>query len=472
MGIKLFVPSLEFKAIKSILMGDEKTSSIVYSRLSKEFFHHGPTKEAYQRITAILRSSGDFPTWDALCSDPIISESARLILKANEEKPIRKYSEKSVENLLGTLDMYRKCRGLYNAAKLIEQNLEADRIDADKVTEELSNMVSHIRTGSDSEHLIYHIGKNNNSTQLVRELLDNSKKQFVPTGFRVFDDKNGGFPYGSLVLVAATTGAGKTTMANQLFINMTTKEYTDCVLVSLEMSEDRIMSRVLGNLGELPVTKVTQKRLSPDEKKVMTATYRKLVNKLKVNKTRYSIFSPKRGVTIEDVFAILRPYNYKVTLVDYIGLLEGADGDDQWKQLSKIARVAKVYAEATGNIVILLAQLNDEGKLKYSKGPAEHADIAWFWKGSDEQEDVSTLEIRQHKARNLLKFPFRLKSDNITMRVSDMDDYDNSSSSTDENDEGEGNTRVKVKRAQADKATAEDAELDKYLGDINDQDGE
>ena len=105
----------------------------------------------------------------------------------------------------------------------------------------------------------------------------------------------------------------------------------------------------------------------------------------------------------------LHPYDYEVICIDYISLLKGVDGDDAWRKLNEASRAAKVYASTHNKVVILLAQLNDEGSLRYSKGLLDHFNNAWFFVANQNTKERGFVSVTQPKARNADPTPFDLE---------------------------------------------------------------
>jgi hypothetical protein len=101
-----------------------------------------------------------------------------------------------------------------------------------------------------------------------------------------------------------------------------------------------------------------------------------------------------------------------------MGLLKGMDGDDQWRALGAAARYAKIYTRADKSTATLLAQLSEEGKIRYSRTVQEHASLMWTWQKPDES---GIITVKQPKARNLRAFEFPLQMDYPRMRVTDVD---------------------------------------------------
>lgn len=464
--MKLLATQAELKAIRTMCGDYEKLSSVLIAATSKDSFYYKPAAEAHRVIMERLREKGTTPDWTEIIADPSISEDTRKILRSSKEVPA--VSREKVSSIITTLDKYRKLRGIVNLAQFALDNIEDKQVDLDEVIDHISDALVKVRSRGDAKTSLHHFGKGNNTTPLLKEMLYGKQKPSIPTGFRAFDERNGGILLGSLWTIGANTGGGKTSMAVNLLRNMTEFAAEDCCIVPLEMTATQTTDRLMGILTGLEVNKISQKRLSDGEKKLVKGAYRKYVQTLKQNNTRYTIYEPEEDISIEEVLMTLKPMGYRVILIDYISLLKGADGDDQWRQLGNIARFAKMFAKTNNCIVVLLCQVSEEGRIRYAQAIAEHSNNAWIWTMPGEESDTSIMEIKQLKARNQQRFGFQLLSHNASMQITDADDV--STGEEDGDDEGGEPTQKTARNRKAKGKNGE--EDDSYLSDINDPEEE
>lgn len=415
--MKLLSTPLEMRAIKTICSSKSKIAGLALSRLDESHFHYGPTKEAFIRIHSIVRASGKIPNYQEICSDPALEEDSRKSLRANEQHKI-KY-DKDLSSLFRGLDKYRKLRGLYFTSEQILKALKSSKIEVEDVLDTTSHNISNIRSKIELQKDIFHLGRNNNTVPLIKKMLDGSPPEIVPTGFEAFDRKNGGFFPGSLVVIASTSGGGKSALGNQMLINMSLLGY-DTVIVPLEMTEEETVARIAAERSGIDITKILRKQLTYNEKRIVKKQMKKFIMKLKKEDSRYSIFAPEEDMNGEDILMMLEPYGYHVEIIDYINLLKDVNGEESWKQLSNVARFCKTHARITKKVVILIAQLNDEGRVKYSRGVTEHANNCWVWSYTDENRESGIIDIRQPKARNQVPFNFQLHHDFSKMQIRDL----------------------------------------------------
>lgn len=418
--MKLLSPAIEKQAIRSICSSPRKVAGQILANINEDFFYYDPTKEAFKRILKLARTRGLIPEYEELCNDPAISESSRKSLIRNKQEAVT--NRKRGTRLVRNMDEYRKLRGLYFDAEATLEALKASNVNVDELLAKKNENLTKLRTNSQRQNAILNMGKGSNVSALIKDILYGERDQLIPTGFKVFDDENGGIPPTALFVIASNSGGGKSAMAQQLLLNITRVGY-DAALVPLEMSERDTMYRVLANLAEVPVNKLAKRTLTRLERKAVKKYYAKFNKELKKLRTKYSIFVPEEDMTIDEILFLLRPYKYSVIIIDYVSLLKtSGDGVNDWQELGAIARAAKVYAKANETAVILLAQLSDEGRVKYSQKIKEDADMAWIWQYTDESRETGILDIRQLKARNMNPFSFQLLHDYEIMRIGDVDD--------------------------------------------------
>jgi replicative DNA helicase len=205
--MKLLATQAELKAIRTMCGDYEKLSSTLIAATSKESFYYKPAAEAHRVIMERLREKGTTPDWTEIIADPSISEDTRKILKSSKEVPA--VSREKVSSIITTLDKYRKLRGIVNLAQFALDNIEDKQVDLDEVIDHISDALVKVRSRGDAKTSLHHFGKGNNTTPLLKEMLYGKQKPSIPTGFRAFDERNGGILLGSLWTIGANTGGGK-----------------------------------------------------------------------------------------------------------------------------------------------------------------------------------------------------------------------------------------------------------------------
>jgi replicative DNA helicase len=366
-------------------------------------------RETYTRIrerySKMQVTDGVVP-FTSLIADDAISEATRERL----ESGYKKFKNEVIDSqeTLKTLAKYRKLRRLNELSEHINVALSEDGpLDADEILANTEEFIAETKVGgTDVKKFLFHMGTEFNMQPILERMMSDEERRFVPTGIAAFDDKNGGINYGSLMIIGGSTGGGKSIVAGNLGENMAM--YEDVVVVPLEMTEDEWVARMMAKAGRVEVHKIAGKKWNSEEKERALAGLKKFHKKVKKQGNRFTIFRPDADLSIEEIFTLLHPYKYRVIIIDYISLLKGADGDDSWQKLGQIARAAKVYAASNQKVVILLAQVNEDGKVRYSRAILEHANNAWMFVATDHTKEQGIIDVRQPKARNQDPSPFVL----------------------------------------------------------------
>ena len=367
--MKLVASKTELTVLRSICGRNPALSGTLLSSVDSSYFFNEYAKEIYGRILSITRSAGAVPVWRDLFEDPKLHEGTRDKLKTTEIERIRTKDE--AKSSIIRLNDYRQMRGLYALSDYVVGALREKKASADELLAYSADQIVKLRQTKLNEHSVLSFGVGNNTVKIVKSLLEAEEKNFIPTGFSNFDDENGGITFGSLFTIGGTSGGGKSALASQLALNWSGMG-EHVAVVPLEMSEQEQTARIMANAAELDVRKILFQRLSKEEKIKYLKAFKRLVLRNKKAGGAYKIFKPQSDMAIEDIMAALYPTGTRIKIIDYISLLKGIDGDDQWQKLGAVARYCKVYAENHNEIVVLLCQVNDEGKIRYAQAIKEH----------------------------------------------------------------------------------------------------
>lgn len=416
--MKLYDGKLELKALRTICEAPAKIKYMTFAQLNESHFYSEAAKESFARISKLAKKNAEIPEYESIIHDPVVSETTRAVLKKIKSVTI---SDKGVAKLVGTLDKYRKARELYYLSESINNSLVEEKVDIDNLIDFATEKLSRARSASNRSQEMFHSGAGNNTSQLVKKMLNKEEPDLVPTGFNAFDQRNGGIAYGSLFTLAGKTGSGKTSLALQLSRNMADIGREDVFYVPLEMDEQECFERVLSNLSGTPLEFIKKAKLTERQKNKIWKAYKSWVKSLKRDKTRWSIFSPYDGITLDDALFTIQPFKPRVVVIDYLTLLKLPGKKDQWQELSEAAWLGKTWAKKTHGICIMLAQLGDDDKIRYSKAVAEHSNNSWTFGATKESRENKIMEISQIKARNQYLFDFTLGYTDDTYRVFDID---------------------------------------------------
>ena len=410
---------LEF-SILSTLMSPKSSNELKHelmARLTPNHFSSQVTIESFSRCASLLKLKGFIPTLRDIAVDPGVSKQTRKIIKNSKNKPFK--SEEDMLSGLSTIESLRKVRALNYLGAKLQEALEEKSFDLEATITELNNNMSTVVEGVE-DSIITHIGVDGNAIPMVKKILDGNAIRRIPTGIKAYDSVNVGIPFGSVFLLGATTSGGKSTLVNNLEENFA-ENGARVGSVPLEMETSENLQRNLSRISNVPLLDFLRvESMSKNKKKGILKKFREYNKRLKKRGGRITYIEPKFAPTMEKLLYYVKPMELDVIMIDYIGLLEGVGGNDQWLALSNAVAFAKRWATDNKAIVVIAAQLSDEGVIRYSRAMREHASHMWTWIFTEEARETGIVEIKQEKCRQGKMFPFLLKFDFDKMIVRDV----------------------------------------------------
>jgi len=414
--MRLTSPVSELSAIRTIT-NRGRYGAMLLGVLSKQHFHNALLRESFERVSN-LASRSEIPDLLSLSADPVLSQEARVLLrtKVKAAKPVKKMS--GYKGLRSTLDKYRKMRSLAMISQRTLEALDSDSVDLEQLLDHMSNELARARSAVELDQQLFHIGSQGNLHKSVKKLLKGKVQNFIPTGVTEFDQQNSGLREGSLVILSANTGGLKSTVAKELANNIYTHAHRDVAYVSLEMDLEETVFRLFSSRTGIAQSRFLKGILSKKEKEQAWEEFLKMQKQGEKHGCRFTILpATEESLGIDATLATLRPYRHKVVFIDYITLLSDSDDNEQWKALGYIARKAKMYAKKNKCVVVLLTQLSEDDRIRYSRTILEHADLWWYWRITDKERQSGRFTVNIGKARNQSVFPFELAVDFPTNRV-------------------------------------------------------
>ena len=184
----------------------------------------------------------------------------------------------------------------------------------------------------------------------------------VPTGFPDLDNSTSGFQKGDLIIVAARPSMGKTSWALNVVANAALKYQVPSAILSLEMSKEQLVERLLCAEGRIDLHRLRHKRLEQEEHKRI-ATAAGLLN------TAPIWIDDSPGVTVLEARAKARRLQAEIrregkelglVVLDYLQLMSGSSRrqDGRVQEVSEISRGLKALARELEVPVVALSQLS------------------------------------------------------------------------------------------------------------------
>ena len=177
----------------------------------------------------------------------------------------------------------------------------------------------------------------------------------ITTGYRIIDNATGGFNKGDLMIIAARPSMGKTAFILNM-MNRIPKGY-NALLFELEMSEEKLGSRLLASETGINPKKISRGQLDERKMDVILPTMDRMSNKDNL------YFDCRAGLTLGEVRAkakkIKIKYGLDVIFIDHIGKIKPDNPrSSRNDQIGQISNDLKNMAKDLEVCVVALSQLN------------------------------------------------------------------------------------------------------------------
>lgn len=190
--------------------------------------------------------------------------------------------------------------------------------------------------------------------EVAMEILE-EKKQYLETGFRLFDEYFLLRP-GTLTVIAAFTSVGKTALALNI-THAVARKGEPAAYYSLEMGKVELVSRGISKEMNMPASAIMNNKMSEG----MQQHFMKVIER---NKDLPIYFDDRSTVsfdrTLRSIRTMVKTKHIKLAVIDYLQIYNQGSEDTE-KETAFMARAAKNLAKETGIAIIVLSQLNRNG---------------------------------------------------------------------------------------------------------------
>lgn len=320
-------------------------------------------------------------------------------------------------------------REMIRVANELMQKSYDESIDIDDIFSHAQNELSAVMSfDSEDSSKTYA-----DATDEVIESLTSQVEPGIKTGLSKLDKFSGGAQPGDLVIIAAESSQGKTSLALSMIRNMS-NDKEPVAVYSLEMTSKQLVIRMTAQETGINAKNLLYNRISNDERSYV-------IPELKKRKDLPIYFDESSNNNVNKICTSLRKLkikrNIKVALVDYIQDMEGSETE---AGLGEIGRKLKNIAKELDICVIALSQLaNDKanpaptvGRLRGSGQLREKADVIMLiyrpeyygksYSGHFENYPIEgTAQITIAKGRNIGVASFMLNFNKSTTNFYDYD---------------------------------------------------
>lgn len=338
------------KVVLGTIMSDRNSLNEVRDILSSNCFYDSFNNQVYQAIIAI----------DAR------GESPDLITVTNEMRKNGSVDLFAISQISSchTNDIYQHAALLHDKEKR-RKFIEIGMTMQNKAFSESEDIVDIMSEAEESLKCVFQSSKSNMATidDAVREVtkqmeLNSSgdkKLTGTPTGFSKIDGRSGGLQKSDLIIIAADTSSGKTSLS--IAFALSSACYGDGVaFYSMEMKKEQIAARMISIESGIPANEIMYSRLSPEQFDRIDRGIGKLAGK--------PVFFDDRSTSnIDTILASIRTMKLKYgitgAIVDYLQILTvNMKGSNKEQMMGEAARRLKNLAKELDIWIIALSQLN------------------------------------------------------------------------------------------------------------------
>jgi replicative DNA helicase len=214
------------------------------------------------------------------------------------------------------------------------------------------------------------------SKSVVSRFIDSTQERFnrkgqlsgINTGFFRLNQMTDGFQLGELAIIAARPSIGKTAMAIAIAKAATIEDGTPTLFISLEMSDEAIIRRLVSTVGSIPMQDIKTGEMDQGGLKSMSTASAKIAA---------SPLHFASGSSVSNIAAItavirraVRKWGVRLVLIDYIQKIHGSKGaEKKTYEIGEVSGKLKSIAVDTKTAIVALAQLNRENEKDKGRNP-------------------------------------------------------------------------------------------------------
>ena len=233
-----------------------------------------------------------------------------------------------------------------------------DEEEAMQKAEKIIFDMAQTKNSSDLELIGKPGGVLTNVLKEISEIAENhGKLRGVPTGFEELDELTNGLQKGTLVVLAARPGVGKTSFAMNIALHAAVEEGKKVAIFALEMSREELMQRALASLARVDASHILNGSMDQEEWKRIWTAEKKLAQS--------SVYlSDSTQVTPLDILSKCRKLKVKegldLIVIDYLQLMSmgGKSVENITQEVTKMTRILKTTAKELKVPILLLSQLS------------------------------------------------------------------------------------------------------------------
>lgn len=203
------------------------------------------------------------------------------------------------------------------------------------------------------------------------ELVDHPEKvneKRIMSGYSGIDSMLTGFKPGELIILAARPSMGKTSFALNVLNHIALEQKKSAVMISLEMSSESIVDRIMSEVAGVPMYKISKGDLDNED-------FSKMGNAMERLGEAKIYIDDKGALSVPELKSKLRKLKIEkgwldIVIIDYLQLMHGTNFiGNRVQEISEISRGLKELARELEVPIIALSQLSRAVEQRVDKKP-------------------------------------------------------------------------------------------------------
>lgn len=303
---------------------------------------------------------------------------------------------------------------LNNWVKKVQERYFSERFKKASSREEFEEVIEEQQKYS----ITHDLNSISENSEDVLKVYEQKMQSAIITPFDSLNAVIGSLQGGDMIILAGSTGGGKTAMMLNLAVGIAKNGYKVDIF-SLEMPKYQVQQRIVCSEALIDANKFRSFSLTDDDKKKYYEYVNGPMKDLSIN------IYKKQIVSMQTIKNLEIKSDSDIIFIDYLGLIDSYNNNGSYERYSEISRQIKLLAMTANKPIIALHQLNRSFQDRDDKTPKlsdirdsgkieQDADMVWFVYRPglfDNKSDPSVMKLIVAKNRHgdvnkHLKFKF------------------------------------------------------------------
>lgn len=250
----------------------------------------------------------------------------------------------------------RKRRKFFEIGALLQSNAFSEANEVNQVLSEVRERLDEVATSSTDNVCTIKDAVEAMYANISRNMSGGGELTGNPTGFSQLDKRSGGLQTSDLVIIAADSSQGKTSLAVKFAINCG----CPVAFYSMEMKKEQVAARMVSIETGIPSNEILYSKLASGQLKMIDRGVAKVVE-------RPVYFDDRSTSNIDTILSSIRmmklKYDIKGAFVDYLQILNvNMKSSNKEQQMGDVARRLKNIAKELDIWVVALSQLSRDNQ--------------------------------------------------------------------------------------------------------------